>query len=247
MKRNLLTSVISFVLLMVTATVSTADIYTGSGGGGFGGTISGSTLELTYDSGTDVVSGRLDKGAGDFNDSFVLYLDTAVGGFADTSTFDDEQDSNRRAISGSSGSGDSDVVFNAGFDADFAIALSPVQGSFGGLWGLASGGNNSLNYVSSVNLSPLSNNAPFYTFSFDLADIGLSVGDSFDFVGTYLNADNSFRSDEYYGSATTAGNPGQATFTFTDNLSFTAVPEPSSLALMTAFGVGVVAVRRRRK
>ena len=62
-----------------------------------------------------------------------------------------------------------------------------------------------------------------------LSDIGLTPGDSFDYVATYLNSSNAFRSDEFYqGAAFAAGNPGTGSATLTSSNTFVSVvPEPS--------------------
>lgn len=232
------------MLACVFTTASYADVYTGNGNTGFGGGIGNGSLELTSD-GTNV-AGTFTKGAGGFDNTLVLYLDTTAGGFTDTSTFSDQSDTLRKAISGLNGSNRSTVNFAAGFGADFAIALSPTEASFGGLWALASGGDNSLPYVDAVALSP-NNNAGPHTFSFALSDLGLSAGDSFDFVGTYLNGTNAFRADEAIGAGIASGNPGNpSSITFSNSESFAvAVPEPASLALL--LGGCLIGIARRHR
>src|SRR4029077_12335737 len=119
--------------------------------------------------------------------------------FADTSGFADGADGLRRAISGFDGGGNRSLLtFSGGFLPDYAIALGPADDNFGGLWQLANGGANSLNFISSVNLSPTGNaNSATYTFSFNVSQIGLTPnsGQSFELFGTYIS-DTGYRSTE---------------------------------------------------
>src|SRR2546430_3999637 len=78
-----------------------AATYSGNGNSGFGGPIGQGSLTLTDDGTT--VSGTLTRGAGNFNDALVLYVDSVPGGFSDTSGFNDGGDGLRRAISGFDG------------------------------------------------------------------------------------------------------------------------------------------------
>ncbi len=136
--------------------------------------------------------------------------------------------------------------FAAGFTADYAIALAPNV-SFGGLWQLQ---NNAAHlYKSSVNLSPAGNaGAASFTFSTSRSSIGLTTLETMKFVGTYIST-TGFRSNETFGAITpTASNPGFSDpLTFTNFNTFTAVPEPSSMALLAIVGIGSGAwVRFRR-
>src|SRR5437667_11781021 len=142
-----------------------AATYSGNGNSGFGGPIGLGSLTLT-DNGT-TVSGTVNKGPGGFNDVLVIYIDSVAGGFSDTSGFADGADGLRKAISGFDGGGNRSLLTFSGMLPDYAIALGPASDNFGGLWQLANGGANSLNFVSSVNLNPTGvNNSPTYTFLF---------------------------------------------------------------------------------
>src|SRR5438309_11135069 len=158
-----------------------AATYPGNGKSGFGGPIGQGSLTLTDDGA--IVSGTVTKGAGGFNDVLVLYIDSGSGGFSDTSGFTDSGDGLRKSISGFDGGTNRSVLtMPSGFLPDYAIALGPANENFGGLWQLANGGNNSLGFVSSVNLNPTGNNlSASYTFSFDVSQIGLTPdsGESF--------------------------------------------------------------------
>lgn len=184
------------------------------------------------------------------NDALIIYLDSVPGGFTDTSGFSDANDGSRKAISGFDGSNRSTLTFESGFDPDYAIALGPSDNSFGGLWQLADGGNNSLPYITSVNLSPTGTaTAGTYTFSFSLADIGLTPGsgESFNLFGTYIS-NSGYRSTEAIAGDDT-GTSGWNAFTQTGFATYTTTPapEPSTLALLGLSGLaGMVLVRRRQ-
>src|SRR5438046_1661717 len=153
---------------------SYAATYSGNGNSGFGGPIGLGSLSLTDDGTT--VSGTLNKGPNGFNDVLVIYINSITGGFSDTSGFADGADGLRKAMSGFDGGGNRSVLtMPSGFTADYALALGPSSANFGWLWPLANGGANSLNFVSSVNLTPTGNaNSPTYTFSFSVSQIGLT-------------------------------------------------------------------------
>jgi PEP-CTERM motif len=224
---------------------ATAATYPGNGNSGFGGPIGLGSLTLT-DNGTTVF-GQVNKGPNGFNDVLVLYIDSASGGFSDTSTLGDGADGLRRAISGFDGSANRSVMtFSGGFQPDYAIALGPASDNFGGLWQLAAGGANSLNFVSSVNLNPVgTSTSPTYTFSFNLAQIGLTPnsGATFGLFGTYIS-NSGYRSDEAL-PGNDVGSQGWNPFIETASVSYTTVPEPTSLALLGgALAVGLI-VRRR--
>src|SRR5205823_11600569 len=136
------------------------------------------------------------------------YIDSIPGGFTDTSYFADGADGLRKAISGFDGGANRSLLtMGGGFLPDYAIALGPASENFGALYQLNNGGNNSLNFISSVNLNPTgNNNSPTYTFSFDVRQIGFTPGSgaTFALFGTYLS-NTGFRSDE-----ATAGNDSGA-------------------------------------
>jgi hypothetical protein len=173
--------------ILAAAPASRAVNYAGNGNTGFGGTIGNGVMSLS-DDGTNI-SGHLTFG-GSFNDTLVIYVDTgASGGFNDTTNFNDQGDGTRQAISGVSGSGRSEMAFTNGFSPKYALGISS---GFGGLWQLASGGNNSLPFVASVNYN---NGAG--TFSFPATAIGLTNGQqtTIRIFGTYI-ASSAYRSTE---------------------------------------------------
>ena len=232
-----------FVSLCLSASAAT---YPGNGNTGFGGPVGLGSLTLT-DNGT-TVSGTVNKGPNGFNDVLVLYIDSVPGGFADTSGFADSGDGLRKAISGFDGGANRSLLTFTGMLPDYAIALGPSSDNFGGLWQLANGGANSLNYINTVNLNPTGTpNSPTYTFSFNVSDIGLTPnsGATFELFGTYTS-NSGYRSDEAL-PGNDAGAQGWNPFIQTALATYTiAVPEPSTLALFGLSGVAMLLRLRRR-
>src|SRR5437879_2350540 len=224
-----------------------AATYSGNGNSGFGGPIGLGSLTLT-DNGT-TVSGTVNKGPNGFNDVLVLYIDSQPGGFTDTSGFADGGDGLRKAISGFDGGANRSLLtYGGGFLPDYAIALGPANENFGGLWQLANGGNNSLGFVSSVNLNPTGNNlSASYTFSFDVSQIGLTPdsGESFRLLGSYIS-NSGYRSDDALAGNVSVAQ-GWNPFTGTAEASYTTVPEPSSTALLFGLTALGAAFRWRRR
>jgi hypothetical protein len=223
-----------------------AATYSGNGMSGFGGPVGLGSLTLT-DNGTTVF-GQVNKGPNGFNDVLVLYINSVAGGFADTSGFADGADGLRKAISGFDGGANRSLMtFGGGFLPDYAIALGPASDNFGGLWGLANGGPNSLGFINSMNLNPVANNnSPTYTFSFNVSDIGIAPnsGATFELFGTYIS-NSGFRSDEAV-AGNDVGAQGWNPFLQTAFASYTIVPEPSAAAVLLVGLSGFVLIRRRQ-
>jgi hypothetical protein len=223
-----------------------AATYSGNGMSGFGGPVGLGSLTLT-DNGTTVF-GQVNKGPNGFNDVLVLYIDTVAGGFADTSGFADGADGLRKAISGFDGGANRSLMtFAGGFSPDYAIALGPSSDNFGGLWGLANGGPNSLPFINSVNLVPTGTPVnPTYTFSFNVSDMGMTPnsGATFELFGAYIS-NSGYRSDEAV-AGNDVGAQGWNPFLQTALATYTIVPEPSSLALFGLSGLAMLLRLRRR-
>ena len=227
------------------ATQASAATYAGNGNTGFGGPIGLGSLSLTDDGTT--LTGTFTKGTGSFSDVLVLYIDSGAGGFSSTSGFADTGDGLRKAISGYDGSNRSLMTFATGFLPDYAIALGPASDNFGGLWQLADGGANSLNFVSSVSLSPTgTSSSPTYTFSLSLASIGVTPGNAFELFGTYIS-NSGYRSTEAIVGDDT-GVQGWNPFSQTSFGTYTTtpIPEPSAIAFLGLGGLAFVAFRRRK-
>jgi hypothetical protein len=241
-------SIISFTgaaLLISLCLSAQAATYSGNGMSGFGGPIGLGSLTLT-DNGTTVF-GQVNKGPNGFNDVLVLYISSVPGGFADTSGFADGADGLRKAISGFDGGANRSLMTFNGMLPDYAIALGPVSDNFGGLWGLANGGANSLPFINSVNLVPTGNpGSPTYTFSFNVSDLGIipNSGATFELFGTYIS-NSGYRSDEAV-AGNDVGAQGWNPFLQTALASYTIVPEPSTLALFGLSGVAMLLRFRRR-
>jgi hypothetical protein len=220
---------------------------------GFGNVI-GSGATLTFDQAnpaSSVVNITFQKGPGGFNDVGVLYLatsNTAGTGFNSTATLTDTLDGGRRAASGFSGDNRSTLNFATGFTADFALSF---ENGFTSLYRLNTG---TFDFIAPVSAGV--NTANGFSYNLDLALIGLTTGQSFDYVGTYLNQSNSFRSNEFIGVASFGDNPGQSTVNLPAN-NFNrfvsvavpaAVPEAGALPLaLSALSVlGAVFVTRRQ-
>ncbi len=220
---------------LISVTIGSAATYLGNGNTGFGGVIG--SLDVT-DDGTNVTF-VLNRGPGGLNDAFVLYIDSVVGGQNNTSQFTDSADPLRQAISGFNGTTRTTVNLTSGFGVDRALALNQF---FAGLWTTVDNGSH--NFVTTANGSPGGTTQATYAMTVSLANLGLNPGDSFNFVGTYLNPGAPFRSDEGIGDGLPTGNPGTADVTFTGSRTYTTIPEPTS----AAFGlIGSLLLLRRRK
>lgn len=224
-----------------------AATFNGNGHTGFGGPLGTGSLTLTDDGTT--LFGTFTRGDGAHNDYLVIYFDSIAGGFSSTAGFDDQNDNHRRSISGVGWEGRSTLNFASGFLADYAVAIHNNEFTFGGLWGLAEGGGDSLNYLGSVELSGGGNAASDYTFSLSLASIGITPnsGAALNLVATYTAA-SGFRSNEAIGAsdADPVNNVGLGTLTYTGFETYTTVPEPSTLSLVGLGLAGALFARSRR-
>ncbi len=229
---RLFTTLALFALLI--APVSAQQTYTGNTGTGFGGTMGAGSITLN-DDGTSVTV-TFNTGAA-FNDVGVLYIDSKTGGITSTSGLNDTGDNARRAISGTDGSNRSTVNFATGFTPDYALAM---ESGYFGLFEIASSGSHTF-----VSGAPPSVSGSEYTSSFPLSDIGVATGNAFDFVGTYLNGGNAFRSNEAVAPSDAPGgssNIGYGTLNFSAAAQYPSGVLPVELASFTGAADGSRAV-----
>lgn len=236
------------LLCGIASSTSAALTFSGNGASGFGGTVGGGSVSVS-DSGPNITFTFNPSGGFTGND-LVLYIDSVAGGYADTSTFFDNGDAGRTAVSGANTGNPSQTlaVFPAGFGADYALEFENT--TYTGLFGLVAGGNNSLNYVTGAAPS-----GGTFSVTFPIADLGLSTGQSFSFVGSLIST-SAYRSNETIGASVTipdgggsapnAGFNGQTIFSSSDSYTTGAVPEPSSIGLLM-IGAVATAARRSRK
>lgn len=177
--------------------------YAGNGATGFGGTLGNGSLSLS-DSGGNLTATFNPSGGFSGND-VVVYIDSTAGGFANTSTFSDNGDPGRTAISAANnGNPSRDLIsFPLGFAADYALEFE--NNVFTGLFQLVSGGNNSLNYVTGA--TPVSGGP--YTVTFPLSSIGIAQGQSFNFLADLIST-SAYGSNETIGTSTTVPDTGAA-------------------------------------
>ena len=251
----LTTTAMAAVLLPIIASAQSTT-YAGNGAGSFGGPIGQGSLNFTSNGTT--ITGTLTIG-GNFalNDDLVVYIDAQSGGYTDTSSFTDTGNGNdrlRKAVSGYNGTTRAQVNFGSGFGADYALAISPGAASFASFYTLNSSSGflyGSDNTNGSLNVTPNNTNngngTHVYTFTFSNALIGNAT--SFNFLSTYLNGNDAYRSNEAIGNSITdiatgnsngtvaAGSPGAGSAggslgsdtAFLDGIqTFTVVPEPGT-------------------
>ena len=207
--------------------------------GGGQGSILGAGSKIYFDSDT---SGGINLGlqlgglniSGNNPHGIAIYIDSVVGGFSETTLIDDNHDQGRASVSGNGTvSGDTELIFASGFEADYAIA---IEENFASLFQLSAGGAESLVWQKSLQLIPFVGSQQ-KEGEFLLSDIGLSPGDSFDFVSSLLEVAVGWRSNELHGhGGVVAGHIGNGPFTFDNYNTFSSVPEaghvwPVSLAL----------------
>jgi len=246
MKKALLSTFVAAAFAVGSANAQVIQSFNGNGEGGFGGPIGEGILEIASDV-SGALNFKLTRGPGDLNDALVIYIDNGLGGgISSTSVLNDTDDLLRQGISGFNGTERAQLDFATGFAPNYALALDQ---NFAGFWELAAG---TLPFVAAANLDPTgTTTAAEYTFSINVTDFGLTPasGQSFQFVATYLNANDAFRANEFVGFNFSGGNPGRDTLNDVSGTSFTTVPEPSTYALLTlgALALGGYAARRRAR
>jgi PEP-CTERM motif-containing protein len=239
---------IGFIVCSLSAGAAT---YPGNGDTGFGGAVGTGSLTLT-DDGTNLLF-TFTRGMGTFDNYLVFYFDTVGGGVNSLPTSGEigSPFGARRAIVNEFGSGISSFPTN--FGADYAYALRVTgQDSASQVYQIPSGANaNTLNFVSNVGVTNNGDgNAASYSFSIPFSDLGITAGQSFSFVTTYLDpfggggADATFRSAEAF--VTTPTGTGFSNSSFTTAITYQTVPEPGTW-IGAGLAVCVLAVSQRRR
>ena len=238
---------LSALLLLFVSSSRAAVVYDGTlnaPGEQFNYSLANSTLTLSNNQTTITLVWDRTVGQSD-NNFFVMYLDTSSGGFTSTSgLLSNNFNSYTAAVSalGVVNGERTDVAFASGFGADYAVAFAPSS-TTDGVFRLD--GDGSLAYQGDV---PRVNSGDNFTFSIDFSQLGLpdysGTPFSFDFVVTYFDPNYAFRSGEGMGGDVGFAFPSGSS-SFSGFATYTAVPEPSSLAYL--FGLGIFVAIRRRK
>jgi hypothetical protein len=203
----------TFLILCATMTLTQAQIsFDANTGSSFGGPIGNSSMLINDDDTTISIS--IDK-AGDLGgNNMVMYIATgATGRTTIDGNVNDGADAGRRAISNI---GSAAMNFPPGFEATHAI--SGANG-FAGLFGIPIAGTIGDNGLAFVTAAGNTTEDPF-VLTIDWSDLGLSSSDTFSFVITYGNPNDSqgmFSSNEGYGDGITnnGSNYGRDTMTYT--------------------------------
>lgn len=254
MRTKLILPLLAGCVLAACSTAS-AQTFQGNGGAGFGGTVGNGMLSVA--SVGNNLNFTFTAGAG-FDNDLVIYLDTVAGsGFSDTTTFTDNQDGGREAISGFNNANPSrtPAFFSSGFGADFAISLeSPTSGNYAGLFSLTDATATTSNFHYIDGMAPVVN-GNVYSFTLTRTDLGIAANAAFTLEATYIST-TAYRSNETIGASTTtldptntgtapnAGFTGSVTFTGSDTV--LGVPEPGSLACLGFGAVAVAGLAKRR-
>lgn len=204
--------------------------YSNGGGGGFGGTLGGSTISFDESGGNLNIAFTPGNA---LNDIVAIYLDTRPGGFAD-SQMDDQQDGGRKVISNLTR--DVDDAFATGMTnglPDFGLAI----GNFGSVLFELNAGNTPGHLAFQV-----FNGAQ--NISIPMATLGNPT--VIDWFAGY-SSDTNYNSNESmpaYAPLNGSANPGQSgPSAGYDNFNRFVVPEPVTLTLLALGGLGLL--RRR--
>ena len=185
-----------FSFLISTLSIGQVTTYQPNGNTGFGGAVgSNSSLEFSENSGT--ITGTFTKGTGFFDDAMVIYISNGSTGRSVIDASVNDQSNNLASAISSAGVNESEITFHSGFSVTHAIAINVNNGELYSIPSNGTIGDNDLTLIDTVG-NPTSTSFTDFTFDFDYSEIGLSVGDEFKFVITYLNAGNGFTSNEGY-------------------------------------------------
>ena len=221
------------VTLLALSVGAHASLYSGNGNNDWGGAVGSGSLSVTDDGANITFS--FTRGPATLDNVLVLYLDTVAGGFSDTSPFNDDGDGARSAISGytsmgnSGSSGRSLMTFEPAFQPDYAVTF---EGVFASLFQLQAGDAYSHNWIGGT--SQGGDDAPSFSVTVMLSDLGLTPGESFTLFGTYIST-TGFRSAEAI-AGDESGWDGWNSVSQTGLATYTTVPEPSATALIALAG-----------
>ncbi|HSH05242.1 MAG TPA: Ig-like domain-containing protein [Anaerolineae bacterium] len=200
--------------------------YAGYSGGinGFGNSVLGINSELhldSNDSGDLMIGLKLGPGS-TMADVVVIYFDTTAGGVPSISTDADQSTAGTAAITGLEyppvgGLPVADIIFPPENMMDYALAI--YYDTFNGGWltelyAFTGGGGP----LTTVFIGPVITDGPdpttttqLETLPLQLTMLGLSPGDSFDYIATYIrvqDAAGAYRYDQFHGVAPTTIPPG---------------------------------------
>lgn len=173
-----------------------------------------------------------------FPECLVIYIDSQAGGFINNLTFNDTAGPQRHAISGClDPSTRATANFARGFTADYALVLSANYGA--GLYQLVSGGDYSMNLISSLSINDAGG---AYTVNINWNDIGITAEAAhyLRFQSTYITATGS-RYLESFETLTGARGFNTVNFDYFNTFGVEPVPEPVNVALCVFGGVAVLA------
>ena len=238
--------------------------YQGNGGGGFGGQLGGSSLTISENTGTGMLTFSFTPGTSGFN-NIAFYIDSAAGGVTSSTQINDtggsgtgvtNADSGQISISANSNvTGQATVNFATGFAANFGLALDSTGNA--NLFALSPGNTEAFTY--SANYTTPTSAAGPYVFNLPSTAIGLAAGmGSFTFVAdlSNSNADGNgdgafYLSNETLGASTATktdgsvnpGNTGTLVFSGVDTF---AVPEPGTWVMILGGLGALVGFGKRR-
>ena len=252
-----------FSLSAVAQTTASAT-YKGNGGTSFGGQLGNSTLNISENNSTGMLTFTFTPGTSGFN-NVAFYIDSAAGGVTSSTQINDtggsgtgvtNADAGQISISASSNvTGQAKVNFPTGFAANFGLALDSHGDA--NLFALSPG--NTEAFTASANYTVPTSAAGPYVFNLSSTALGLAAGmGSFTFVAdlSNSNADGNgdgafYLSNETIGTSTATvtdgsanpGNTGTLVFSGVDTF---AVPEPGTWVMILG-GLGALAGFAKRR
>lgn len=255
----------AFVLSVSGQAQTATSNYTGNGGTTFGGQLGQSSLSVSENVSSGMLTFVFTPGGSGFYNNIAFYIDSGSGGVTSSTQIADtggsgagvtNADAGQISISAdSSTTGQAHVNFPTGFAANFGLALDPSGNA--NLFALSQG--NTEAFTASANFTAPA--TPMGPFTFNLASTALGFTTpsavKFTFVAdlSNSNADGNgdgafYLSNESIGASAVTVNDGSANAGKTGTLVFSgvetfAVPEPSTWAMLLG-GVGVLVGFRRR-